>query len=142
MYKGHVIHSVWCQDWHRNMPIPSFSDADARTSSEVFHLLCDRIRYERTRKGLSQVKFAGLCGIPVRTYKRFELYQCDSIDVLIRIAQGFGRASGLETLFPAQPLGLRGMDALLDGLKKKIDARVVVGEAILDNSGNWGKSSK
>ncbi len=122
-----------------HMPIPGFEHANSQDSSEVFKLLCDRIRYERNRMGLSQAKFAALCGVALRTYKRLELCQCDSIDVLIRVAQGFDRGPGFETLFPPKPLGLRGMDALLDGLKRKIEARVVPGEGVLDQTSAWLK---
>lgn len=122
------------------MPIPTFADANTKSSTDVAKLLCDRIRYERKQKGFSQAHFAQLCGIPIRTYKRVELYQCDSIDVLIRISQGFERAGGFETLFPPQPLAPRGIAASLQRIKQKMDARVAVGEAVLDQSGRWNEA--
>jgi hypothetical protein len=58
--------------------------------------------------------------VPLRTYKRLELGGCDSIEVLIKVAQTFGRASGFETLFPAQPLQTR-LDAALISIRRNLD---------------------
>lgn len=72
---------------------------------------------------MSQPQFAAHCGIPLRTFKRFELGGCDSVGVLIQIAQGFGRGSGFDMLFPPQalPLKSRGIEAALESIRSKLD---------------------
>lgn len=116
------------------MPIPSFEQANALSVQDVQRLISDRIRHERRRLGLTQVVFAAHCGIALRTYKRLELGESDSIGALIRVAQYLGRAVGFDMLFPPQPLvrPLRGTEAALHSLRTKLDARVVKGEGILD----------
>jgi transcriptional regulator with XRE-family HTH domain len=115
------------------MPIPSFEQANKQSVQDVQRLISDRVRFERRRLGFSQVDFAARCGIALRTYKRLELGECDSIGALIRVSQFLGRATGLSSLFPEllpPPLGR--MDAALQSIRAKMDARVVKGEAILD----------
>lgn len=116
------------------MPIPSFEQANALSVQDVQRLICDRIRHERRQLGLTQVAFAARCGIALRTYKRLELGESDSIGALIRVAQYLGRAAGFDMLFPPQPLvrPLRGTEAALHSIRAKLEARVVKGEAILD----------
>lgn len=116
------------------MPIPSFEQANALSAQAVQRLISDRIRHERRRLGLTQVVFAARCGIALRTYKRLELGESDSIGALIRVVQYLGRAVGFDMLFPPQPLvpPLRGAQAALHRIRDKLDARVVKGEAILD----------
>jgi transcriptional regulator with XRE-family HTH domain len=106
------------------MPIPSFEKANTLPSTEVLRLLRDRVRVERRKLGYSQKQFAAHCGIPLRTFKRFELGGCDSVGVLIQITQGFGRGPGFDMLFPAQPLPPqpRGMEAVLQSIRSKLDA--------------------
>jgi hypothetical protein len=106
------------------MPIPSFEKANTLPSTDVLRLLRDRVRFERRRLGYSQTQFAVLCGVPLRTFKRFELGGCDSIEVLIKITQGFGRGPGFDMLFPAQPFSLqpRGMEVALQSIRSKLDA--------------------
>ena len=105
------------------MPIPSFEHVNTLSSADVLSLLRDRVRYERGRLGMSQPQFATHCGIPLRTFKRFELGGCDSVRVLIQIAQGFGRGSGFDMLFPPQslPLKSRGIEAALESIRSKLD---------------------
>lgn len=112
------------------MPIPSFEKANALACPDVLRLLRDRVRFERKRLGYSQTDFARHCSIPLRTYKRFELGGCDSVEVLIRIVQGFGRAPGFDTLFPPQPVALppRGLEAAMLSIRRKLDAGVVKGD--------------
>jgi len=118
------------------MPIPSFHLANKLSVQDVQRLISDRIRHERRRLGLTQVVFAARCGIALRTYKRLELGESDSIGALIRVAQYLERAMGFEMLFPPQQLdrSSHGIDAALRSIRKKLDARVVKGEAILDEA--------
>ena len=81
--------------------------------------LADRIRAERKMLHLSQDQMAAAAGVPIRTYKRFEAAECDSLAVLIKIASamevltGPGRLTVFEKMFPggvreasaATPLG-------------------------------------
>lgn len=103
------------------MPLPSFETANYQSSTDVVKLLRVRIRLERRRLGLSQAKFAGICGIPLRTYKRLELGGCDSIEVLVKVAQGFGRAAGFNMLFPPQPIQRR-VDVALENIRFKLSS--------------------
>jgi transcriptional regulator with XRE-family HTH domain len=118
------------------MPIPSFERANAMDSGEVLSLLRDRVRFERKKLGYTQAQFAEECGIPLRTFKRFELGGAGSIDILIRVAQAFGRGAGFDMLFPAQLVSLkpRGIDAALMSIRSKLDAGVVKGEPTSDTS--------
>lgn len=75
----------------------------------------------------------------VADIQRLEQYECDSLDVLIRVIQTFERAAGFETLFPPQPLPTR-MGTLLQSLRGKMDRKVVPGEAVLDNTGKWSQN--
>ena len=87
--------------------------------------MVDRVRAERRKLGLSQLAFAAKCGVPLRTYKRFELDKCDSLDVLIKIIAASGRTKGLELLFfPIdQVVELRTPTAALDRLKRNLSNR-------------------
>lgn len=60
--------------------------------------LADLVRLERKKLSLSQRKFAEYCDIPLRTYKRFELNECDSIAIFIRIILTFESISGSKRL--------------------------------------------
>lgn len=119
-----VIHIFGAKSGTFPMPIPNFEQANGLACGEVLQLISDRVRFERGRLGYSQADFAIWCGIPLRTYKRFELGECDSLSVLIRIAQGFRRAPGLDMLFPPQPVVMppRRIDAALSSIRKKLDA--------------------
>ena len=107
------------------MPIPDFGQANALSSNNVFMLVCTRLRAERTKLRLSQREFAEKAKVPLRTYKRFELGECDSLDVFIRICQAFGRAPGFETLFPPAQLDARprGLDAAVENLLRTAELR-------------------
>lgn len=107
------------------MPIPDFGQANTVTSRDVFELLCTRLRAERSKLRLSQRDFAAKAGVPLRTYKRFESGECDSLDVFIRITQAFSRAPGFETLFPPAPLQTqtRGLGPAVESLWRTIENR-------------------
>jgi len=40
------------------------------------------------------------CGVSERTYKRFELGECDSLEVFLLVVIGFKRTAALDLLFP------------------------------------------
>ncbi|MFC0351864.1 helix-turn-helix domain-containing protein [Undibacterium danionis] len=106
------------------MPLPSFDQANKLSVQAVQKLISDRVRLERRRLGLTQVVFAAQCGIPLRTYKRLELGECDSLAALIRVSQFLGRAPGFSSLFPEllpPPLGR--LDIALQSIRAKLDAR-------------------
>lgn len=114
------------------MSLPSFENGNQETPARLLGRIGDRVRGERNRLQLTQVEFAQRCGIPLRSFKRFEAGACDSLTILLKVAQYFNRAPGLEMLFPAALLPKRGMQAALQSIRQKLDDRVVTGEAILD----------
>jgi transcriptional regulator with XRE-family HTH domain len=117
------------------MPLPSFEQANKLSVQDVQRLLSDRVRLERRRLGLSQVVFAAQCGIALRTFKRLELGECDSIGALIRVSQFLGRAPGFSSLFPELLAPhLSRMDVALQSIRATMDARAVKAEAILDET--------
>lgn len=86
------------------MGMPGFGDLEQLDAHTIRARLCDRVRAERLKVNSSQKAFAEWCGVSVRTYKRFESNDCDSLEVFLKIVAGWGRLAGLEGLFPAQPL--------------------------------------
>jgi transcriptional regulator with XRE-family HTH domain len=116
----------------QGMSLPNFENGNHETPAKLLGRIGDRVRGERKRLGLTQVEFAQLCGVPLRSFKRFEAGASDSLTILLRVVQYFNRASAIEMLFPAAMLPPRGMHAALQSIRKKLDDRVVVGEAILD----------
>ena len=106
------------------MAIPSFEHAGGFSAAELCVRLADRVRVERRKLSLSQREFAERCDIPLRTYKRFELGQCDSLNVFVKIIGTFDRLVALELLFPPKPIEHepRTATALLDRLVRRIDA--------------------
>ena len=124
------------------MPIPSLEQANSQPCTQVLKLLADRIRAERRRLNLNQKQFSLRCGIPLRTYKRLELGECDSMSAFIRVFQGFERAAALEMLFPPMQLerGPRGLQKSMESIRQKLEARVVKGEGILPEG--WDGSSQ
>lgn len=73
---------------------------------KVLEQLALRIRAERKMLDLSQEELASEAGVSLRTYKRFESAECDSLGVLIQIAvalesrTGPGRLAAFERMFP------------------------------------------
>jgi transcriptional regulator with XRE-family HTH domain len=114
------------------MPLPNFENGNRESPAQLLARIGDRIRGERKRLGLTQVEFARLCGVPLRSFKRFEAGDSDSLTILLKIARYFNRVPGLEMLFPAELLPPRGIQAALQSIRKKLDDRVVAGEAVLD----------
>jgi len=88
------------------MSLPNFSNAKEASAPELRQRIADRVRLERRRLKLSQLKFAEQCQIPLRTYKRFEQGQCDSLEAFLRIVTIFERTVAIELLFPPKPVTL------------------------------------
>lgn len=88
------------------MSLPNFSSARSASAPELRSLIADRVRLERRRLKLSQLKFAEQCQIPLRTYKRFEQGQCDSLEAFLRIVSVFERTVAIELLFPPKPVSI------------------------------------
>ncbi|WP_019924971.1 helix-turn-helix transcriptional regulator [Duganella zoogloeoides] len=85
------------------MSLPSFDQGDV-TKETLRKRLGDRVRLERRRKKLTQKDFADACGVALRTYKRFEAGECDSLDAFLAIVIHFERLVALELLFPPKDL--------------------------------------
>ena len=105
------------------MPIPDFLGTNSLSVDELRLLLSDRIRIERRRTDESQRVFAERCGIPLRTYKRFEQGRCDSLEVFFRIVIAFDRIKGFELMFPPKPVRLipRTAPALLEQVRRRAE---------------------
>lgn len=84
------------------MSLPGFDKIDGLTARQLRTRIVNRVRFERRQLELTQEAFARMCGIPLRTYKRFELDQCDSLGVFIKLVMAFERVTGIEVLFPAR----------------------------------------
>ena len=82
------------------MSLPGFHQLSACSATELKTHIADRIRLERRRLSLSQEAFAAKCGIPLRTYKRLEQGQCDSLEVFLQVVIVFERIVAIELLFP------------------------------------------
>lgn len=105
------------------MSLPGFHEIGPKSALELRVHIADRVRLERRREGLTQQEFAERCEIPLRTFKRFEQGQCDSLEIFLRIAITFERTSALELLFPAKPAArveTRSAQALLEKLKSRV----------------------
>lgn len=89
------------------MSAPSFRDLDGSSASEHRKLLSDLVRLERKHRSLTQQQFAQLLGVPVRTYKRFELGTCDSLDIFLRIVILVDRSTALDLVFPKPAAALK-----------------------------------
>lgn len=105
------------------MSIPSFENARNSTAEEICARIADRVRAERRNLRLSQQEFAIQCKVPLRTYKRFELGECDSLATFIKIVGAFDRIVALELLFPPKQVDPvpRNALALLNRLVQRLD---------------------
>jgi transcriptional regulator with XRE-family HTH domain len=70
---------------------------------ELCRFIASKVRHERTRRRLSQTEFARAAGVPLRTYKRFEIDGLASLPTFLRVLRSIGRIRYLMTLFP-QPM--------------------------------------
>lgn len=105
------------------MSIPSFENARNFTAEEICARIADRVRAERRNLRLSQQEFAIQCEVSLRTYKRFELGECDSLATFIKIVAAFDRIVALELLFPPKQVDPvpRNALALLNRLVQRLD---------------------
>lgn len=105
------------------MAIPRFEYSINETSEVLCKLLADRVRIERRRLKLSQGTFSEIAAIPLRTFKRFEQGDCDSLLVFIKVVGAFNRVAALELLFPPQSVVVetRMPAAMLERLLGKLE---------------------
>ena len=76
---------------------------------DVCRYLAHEVRRARVRDGESQKEFAERAGIPLRTYKRFELHGRGSLETFIRALRAMGRTHYLYMLFPRPSLRASGL---------------------------------
>ncbi|MFC5477309.1 helix-turn-helix transcriptional regulator [Massilia suwonensis] len=102
------------------MNTPRFADIVGTTLTQHRSLLSDRVRLERKQRGFSQTAFAAMLGVPLRTYKRFELGDSDSLEIFLRILIFTQRTIALDLVFPdpAAVVKQRTPLAALDRLKQ------------------------
>jgi transcriptional regulator with XRE-family HTH domain len=82
------------------MSTPKFRDIVGRSHAEHRSLLSDLVRRERKQRGFTQTEFAKALEVPLRTYKRFELGDGDSLEIFLRIVILFERTTALDLVFP------------------------------------------
>jgi transcriptional regulator with XRE-family HTH domain len=82
------------------MTTPTFNDILGSDVGQHRSLLSDRLRLERKHRGLTQDQFASLLQVSSRTYKRFELGTCDSLELFLSIVIVIGKTSALDLVFP------------------------------------------
>jgi transcriptional regulator with XRE-family HTH domain len=68
---------------------------------QVCRLLATRVRRARVAGGESQAEFAERAGVPLRTYKRFELDGKAMLLTFIQILRALGRTQYLTLVFPS-----------------------------------------
>lgn len=104
------------------MSLPGFQTVGLCQPEILRSMIADRIRVERRRMVLSQKAFAEKCGIPLRTFKRVEQGECDSLDAFLRVVIAFERIIALELLFPppSSAPSLRSPLATLNRLKQRV----------------------
>jgi transcriptional regulator with XRE-family HTH domain len=68
---------------------------------QVCRLLATRVRRARLAGEESQAEFADRAGVPLRTYKRFELDGKATLLTFIQILRALGRTQYLTLIFPA-----------------------------------------
>lgn len=101
---------------------------------EEINRMAFRIRAERKLHRLSQEELASKAGVPIRTYKRFEGGECDSLAVMLQIARAFeeltgpGRILTLERMFPGGVKETAPGTALGKALQKLEQTRVNLGK--------------
>lgn len=104
------------------MALPGFHELVSYSASELRRRIADRVRVERRRLELNQKEFADRCGIPLRTFKRFEQGQCDSLEVFLNIVVRFERVVALELLFPPKPAAVvqpRSVSTVLERMRQR-----------------------
>lgn len=89
--------------------------------AEVCRLLAARIRRARQDQGESQAQFAERAGVPLRTYKRFELTGKATLFNFAQVMRALGRSQYLLLLFPSPgPASVPSLESGLAALRKRI----------------------
>jgi transcriptional regulator with XRE-family HTH domain len=103
------------------MSIPTFRELSDSSSTDYRKLVSVLVRLERKHRAMTQSQFADLLGVPVRTYKRFELGTSDSLDIFLRIIIVVGRGTALDLVFPkpAPALQPRSPVAMMERLQQR-----------------------
>jgi transcriptional regulator with XRE-family HTH domain len=83
----------------------------------VCRILASKVRAARVAAGETQAQFAERAGIPLRTYKRFELSGAATLENFIQVLRTLGRTRYLAQLFasalpPRPPTALEKAEAL------------------------------
>ncbi|QCP48326.1 helix-turn-helix transcriptional regulator [Trinickia violacea] len=84
-----------------NYEISSF---DSMSDIEITLAIGDRVRAERIRQNKSQLEFARVAGIPLRTYQRFERDGSGTIETLVAALRACERLRGLQVALPQPTL--------------------------------------
>lgn len=69
-------------------------------AEEVCHHLAMRVRQARRANGVSQARLALKAGIPLRTYKRFEVHGKGTLETFVKVLRALDRTHYLILLFP------------------------------------------
>jgi len=80
------------------------SDFDRLSDVQITREIGDRVRAERIRQNKSQLEFATVAGIPVRTYQRFERDGSGTIETLVAALRACHRLRGLQVALPQPTL--------------------------------------
>ena len=101
------------------MDLKSFKN---KTDIELKDYLSAKIRGERTKRRLSQLEFAKLAHIPVRTYKRFEKDCNGSVDNFIKVLRAFDKLNFFQYLLieESKKNRLTPIDIIEDAHKKSL----------------------
>ena len=70
-----------------------------KTIDEVDKDLAKRVRYQRKKRGYTQIQFASKCNVPYGTYKQFEQTGEISLSGLTKIAAALDMAEEIDNLF-------------------------------------------
>lgn len=76
-----------------------FRNLDICSPGQIISVIADCVRAERHRQGFTQAQFAEMCHVPLRTYKRFELGKCASLQIFIQIVQFLNRIPAFDLFF-------------------------------------------
>ena len=123
------------------MSIPTFREMSDSSSPEYRKLISVLVRLERKHRSMTQSQFADLLGVPVRTYKRFELGTSDSLDIFLRIIILVGRGTALDLVFPKPTPALkpRSPVAMMERLQQHKTERERVAQIGADGKGRPSK---
>lgn len=80
-------------------------EAENRTLSllpdeDICAVIAVRLKIARLRLNLTQTEMSVRSGVPLRTYKRFELSGCGSLNTFVAVLRGLDRLRLLEVILP------------------------------------------